>query len=77
MFFVRLLGIVVLVLGLGAVIYGGFIYSPEAADIVIGPIEMSIGEEEAVNTPLWAGIVAIIGGLLLTLVPFAAEPKAA
>ena len=65
----RILGAILLILGLGAVIYGGFIYSPEAAEIVIGPLEMSVGEAEQVNTPLWSGIIALIAGVVLLLLP--------
>ena len=73
----RTLGAILLVIGVAAVIYGGFVYSPEAAEIAIGPLEMSVREADQVNTPLWGGIIAIVAGLLLMLVPVQGEQRAA
>jgi hypothetical protein len=62
----RALGLVLLVLGVLGLVYGGFSYQKEKADARIGPIEIEVTERERVNVPLWAGIgaVAVGGGLL-------------
>jgi hypothetical protein len=73
----RILGIVLLVLGILAVIYGGFAYTRETAEIAIGPLEMTVREQEQVNIPLWAGIAAIAGGVALILLPERREPRPA
>ncbi len=65
----RVIGAILIVIGVAAVIYGGFMYSPEVAEISIGTFEMTLQEADQMNTPLGAGIIAIIGGLVLLLVP--------
>jgi hypothetical protein len=61
----RLAGLVLLVLGVLALVYGGFSYRKEKGDAKIGPIEIEVTEKERVNVPLWAGIAAVaVGGAL-------------
>ena len=62
----KLLGAILLVLGILAMAYGGFSYTKETADAKIGPVQIQVTEKERVNIPLWAGAaVAIVGGILL------------
>ena len=62
----KLLGAVLLVMGLLAVAYGGFTYTKSTDKVNIGPIHFEVKDKETVNIPLWAGMaVAIVGGLLL------------
>jgi hypothetical protein len=62
----KVLGIVLLALGVLAILYGGFSYSRETADARIGPVEIELREKKRVNVPLWAGVVvAAAGGVLL------------
>ena len=63
----RILAIVLIVLGLLGVMYGKFSYTKETHDVKLGPLEMSIAEKETVNVPLWAGVMAIVGGGVLLL----------
>lgn len=63
----KILGVVLLVLGILAVVYGGFSYTKEKHDAKIGPVEIKLTEKERVNVPLWAGIVAGAAGLVLIL----------
>jgi len=59
-------GLVLLVLGVLALVYGGFSYTREKGDAKIGPIEIEVTEKERVNVPLWAGIAAVaVGGALV------------
>lgn len=65
---VRILGLVLLIAGALAVAYGGFSYSRETANVKLGPVELSVKQQERVNVPLWAGIGAIVvGGALMLL----------
>jgi hypothetical protein len=64
----RLAGVLLLVAGILAVIYGGFSYTRETAEVKLGPVELSVKERETVNIPMWAGIGAIVVGGLLLLV---------
>jgi drug/metabolite transporter (DMT)-like permease len=66
----RLAGLVLLVLGVLALVYGGFSYRKEKGDARIGPIEIEVTEKERVNVPLWAGIAAVaVGGALVARRP--------
>lgn len=62
----KLMGLVLIVLGALALIYGGFSYTKESTAAKLGPLEIKVQEKEAVNIPLWAGVGAIVvGGVLL------------
>lgn len=62
----KLLGAILLGLGILAVAYGGFSYTKSTDMVNLGPIKIEVQDKERVNVPLWAGIaVAIVGGVLL------------
>lgn len=63
---IRMVGIVLIAVGVLALMYGGFTYTKETHEMKIGPIELSVKDKETVNVPIWAGVGAVvIGGLLL------------
>jgi hypothetical protein len=63
-------GIVLLVLGLLGIAYGGFSYTKDTTAAKIGPVEIEVKEKEHVNVPLWAGVaVAAVGAVLLVRKP--------
>lgn len=62
----KLAGIILIVGGALALMYGGFSYTKDTQQLKIGPLELSVKEKQTVNVPIWAGIGAIvIGGALL------------
>jgi len=62
----KLLGAVLLALGVLALAYGGFSYTKSTEKARIGPIKIEVQDRERVNIPLWAGLAgAIVGGILL------------
>ncbi|MET1082105.1 MAG: hypothetical protein ABWY12_03510 [Burkholderiales bacterium] len=63
----RLVGIALIVAGVLGLVYGGFSYTKDTTAVKLGPIELSVNEKETVNVPVWAGIGAIVGGVLLIL----------
>ncbi len=58
----KLIGAGLLVLGILAVIYGGFWYSHDETKVDLGPVKVKVEEKDRVNIPLWAGVAAIVGG---------------
>lgn len=62
----KLVGVVLLVLGILAVAYGGFSYVKKTDNVDLGPIQIEVQDKERVNVPLWAGVLAAVaGGVLL------------
>jgi hypothetical protein len=62
----KLLGVVLLAVGILALAYGGFSYTKDTDKVDLGPIHIEVKDRERVNVPLWAGVaVAIAGGILL------------
>jgi hypothetical protein len=62
----RLLGLVLVVLGILAMVYGGFWYTTEEEAAKLGPIEVKVEKKKRVNVPLWAGVAStVVGGLLV------------
>jgi TRAP-type C4-dicarboxylate transport system permease small subunit len=64
----RMIAVVILVVGILALAYGGFSYTKQTHDTKIGPLEISVSEKQQVNVPVWAGVVLTVvgGGLLLS-----------
>jgi drug/metabolite transporter (DMT)-like permease len=65
----KIIAIILIVLGVLAVIYGGFTYTKATHEANLGPIEFQVKERERVNVPLWAGIVVLAAGVVMLLVP--------
>jgi hypothetical protein len=65
---VKVVAILLIVAGAGALAYGGFSYTKETHKAEIGPLKLSVQERERVNVPQWAGIAAIAAGVVLLVV---------
>jgi hypothetical protein len=61
----RALGIILIVLGVLALAYGGFTYTHEKKVVDLGPIQASRKVTNTVPLPPILGVVAIIGGGVL------------
>jgi hypothetical protein len=66
---IKIVGIVLIVVGLLGLAYGGFTYTKDTHDAKLGPLELSLKDKETVNIPIWAGVGVIVVGGLLLLVP--------
>ena len=64
----KLIGVALIVLGLLGLVYGGFSFTRETHQASIGPLELSVKEQQSVNVPTWAGGAAIAIGVLLVVV---------
>ena len=64
----RIVGIVLLVLGLAGLFTGGFSFTKETTQAQLGPLKLQVQEKESVNIPQWLSLGAIVlGGVLLAL----------
>ncbi len=66
---VRGIAIVLLVVGVLGLAYGGFTYTKHTDKADIGPLTLTLKDKEHVNIPVWAGIAAVIVGAGLLIVP--------
>jgi hypothetical protein len=64
----KIAGIVIMLVGVLGLVYGGFTYTKDTHDATIGPIELSVKDKERVNIPVWAGVGAIALGAMLMVV---------
>lgn len=65
---IRVLGIVLVLLGILALAYGQFTYTEDTHDAKVGPLELTVKDKETVNVPAWAGVAALlVGGILLVV----------
>jgi uncharacterized membrane protein YidH (DUF202 family) len=65
----KIAGIVLIVVGILGLVTGGFSFTKETHEAKLGPLELSVEEKQQVNVPLWAGIGAIVVGVVLLVVP--------
>lgn len=64
----RIVGIILLVLGIAGFFTGGFSFTKNTTQAQLGPLKLQVQEKEAVNVPQWLSAGAIVlGGLLLVL----------
>jgi TRAP-type C4-dicarboxylate transport system permease small subunit len=62
----KIVGILLLVVGVLALVYGGFTYTQESHEANIGALKLSVKDKERVTIPVWAGVGAVVvGGALL------------
>lgn len=64
----RIVGVLLLVLGLAGFLTGGFSFTKESTQAKIGPLELTVKEKESVNIPQWLSLGAmVLGGAVLVL----------
>jgi len=64
---VKLLGIVLIVLGLVGVIYGGVSWTKKETILDAGPLEISTSRRESVPLPPIVGALLLVGGVVLVM----------
>lgn len=63
----KLVGILLLAAGTLVLIYRGFNYTSEKHTAHFGPVDFEVKEKKRLDVPVWAGVVAIVGGAALLL----------
>ncbi len=66
---VRIVALALIILGILGLVYDKFSYTEETHEAQLGPIEFQVKEKKTVNVPVWAGVVAIVVGAGLLVVP--------
>jgi uncharacterized membrane protein YidH (DUF202 family) len=61
----KLAGIILIVLGVAALIYGGFSYTNKKKAVDMGPVQIEKTEHHTIPIPPLLGVVAILGGGVL------------
>ncbi len=62
---VKTIGVVLLVLGILALVYGGISYNRDRTILEVGSLEITATERKNVPIPAIVGFVALIGGVAL------------
>jgi uncharacterized membrane protein HdeD (DUF308 family) len=58
----KILGIVLIVAGIVALVYGGFSYTTTKKDVDMGPVQISHKQNHSVPLPPILGLVGIVAG---------------
>ena len=61
----RLLGVIFLILGILALVYGGFTFTHREEKARVGPVRIEMEDRDRINIPLWVGIASTVGGAAL------------
>lgn len=65
----RIVGLVLVVFGIVALAWGGVFWTDRETVIDAGPLEVTTEEREGVSVPPAIGIVSLVGGILLLVIP--------
>ena len=65
---VKMLAIVLIIAGGLGLLYGGFTYTKETHEAKLGPIVLSVKDQQTVNIPIWAGVGSLVVGVILLFV---------
>ena len=64
----RIVGVLLLVLGLAGFLTGGFSFTKESTQAKLGPLELTVKDKDSVNVPQWLSLGAIaLGAVVLVL----------
>lgn len=70
----RLIGAILLVLGLAGLLTGGFSFTRETTQAKLGPLELTVKEKESVNIPQWLSVGAMVAGAVVLVLGFRNRP---
>lgn len=61
------LGIVLIVIGIGMLIFRGFSFTQEKKVVDLGPLEVNKKEKKSIGWPMYAGALATAAGVFILL----------
>ena len=65
----RIAGIVLIVLGLTGILWGGFSWTQEKTVVDVGPFKATTQEHKTIPFPPVAGGIALVAGVVLLVLP--------
>lgn len=65
----RIVGLVLVVLGIVALVWGGVFWTERDTIIDAGPLEVTTEEREGLQVPPVVGIIVLIAGVVLVVAP--------
>lgn len=63
----KIIGIILIALGIMALVTGNFSFTKETHEAKLGPISLTVKDKENVEVPKWAGVGSIVVGAALLL----------
>ena len=63
-----ILGIILIVIGIAALAYGGFTYTKREKVVDLGPLQVSADREKTIPLPPILGALCLVGGVVLVVV---------
>ncbi|MGE3401688.1 MAG: DUF3185 domain-containing protein [Vicinamibacterales bacterium] len=65
----RIAGLVLIVIGIVALVWGGVFWTDRDTVVDAGPLEIQTEETEGIAMPPVLGAIALVGGIALLLIP--------
>ena len=65
----RVIGLVLVIVGIVALVWGGVFWTDRDTVLDAGPLEVTTEEQEGVALPPILGVIALVGGIVLLVVP--------
>jgi len=65
----RGIGIVLIIFGIVALVWGGVFWTERDTIVDAGPLEISTENQEGFGLPPVLGVIALVGGIILVAIP--------
>jgi drug/metabolite transporter (DMT)-like permease len=65
----RIIGLALIVIGIVTLVWGGVFWTDRDKVLDAGPLEITTEQQEGVALPPILGVVALVGGIVLLVVP--------
>ena len=65
----RMVGLVLIVIGIVALVWGGVFWTDRDTVVDAGPLQIETQEREGIALPPLLGAAALIGGIILMVIP--------
>ena len=66
----KITGIILILVGLAGFFTGGFSFTRDRTEAKIGPIELTVKEQQSVNIPQWLSLGALALGAIVLVAGF-------